>query len=261
MTEETVLARRDGPIGIVTINRPKVLNLFNLQVVTRLEEHLADLQADGQIRAIIITGAGEAAFVGGADVAELNSRGALRHFFDFSEAVHRVYRAIEFADKPTICAINGAAVAAGLELLLATDIRIAADHARFSLPEINVGLFPAGGGSQRLMRQISPCKARELMFLGDRISAAEALALGLVNKVVGKDALMDTAMTVARRIAEKSPLAVKMLKHTMAAGWDMPISSALVHERAMSSLVFDSADAHEGCTAFLEKRTPNYLGR
>jgi enoyl-CoA hydratase len=261
MTEETVLARRDGPIGVITINRPKVLNLFNLQVVMRLEEHLADLEGDAQVRAIIITGAGEAAFVGGADVAELNTRGALRHFFDFAEAVHRVYRAIELGDKPTICAVNGAAVAAGLELLLATDIRIAAEHARFSLPEINVGLFPAGGGSQRLMRQIAPCKARELMFLGDRISAAEALALGLVNKVVGKDELMDTAMTVARRIAEKSPLALKMLKRTMTTGRDMPISSALAHERAMSSLVFDSADAHEGCTAFLEKRAPIFLGR
>ena len=165
--------------------------------------------------------------------------------------LHRLFRRFERCEKPTISAINGLAVGGGLELLLATDIRIVADHAKLGLPEIALGLFPGGGGSQRLIRQIAPCKAREMMFTGDSISAAAALDLGLVKET----------MDLAQRIARKSPLTLKLLKRTLMAGADMPLPAALAHEQAMVSLLFDSADAHEGCAAFLAKRPPVFDGR
>jgi enoyl-CoA hydratase len=161
----------------------------------------------------------------------------------------------------TLAAVNGWALGGGTELLLCTDIRIAAESAKLGLPEITLGLFPGAGGSQRIMRQISPCKARELMFTGDRISAQEALALGLINKVVPAATLMDEALALGRRIAEKSPLVLRILKRTLLAGGDMPLAGALAHEQAMIGLVFDTEDAHEGCDAFLAKRKPDFRGR
>ena len=133
--------------------------------------------------------------------------------------------------------------------------------ARMGLPEITLGAFPGAGGTQRLLRQVPPCRARELMYTGDRIGAEEAVAMGLANRIVPKEKLMEEVMALAARIAEKSPLALKLMKRTLAHGADMPLEAALHHERAMISLMFDSEDAHEGCNAFLEKREPFFEGR
>ena len=209
----------------------------------------------------MITGAGERAFVAGGDIADLNSRRGLKHYEEFAEIVHRVFRRVEACDKPTIAAVNGWALGGGAELLLCTDIRLIADNAKIGVPEITLGLFPGAGGSQRLIRQVPLCRAKELMFTGDRLSADEAVALGLANRVVPQARLMDEAMTLAKRIAEKSPLVLKLLKRAMRDGLDMPLTSALAHEQAVIGLVLDSDDAHEGCTAFLEKRPAQFKGK
>ena len=148
----------------------------------------------------------------------------------------------------------------GTELLLSTDIRVAVESAQLGLPEINLGLFPGAGGSQRLMRQIPLCKAKEMMFLGDRIDAAEAERLGLINRVVPDGALMDEVMKIAEALARKSPLILKFLKRSMVDGAEMPLEGALKYEKAMIGLVFDTEDAHEGCRAFAEKRLANFRG-
>ena len=259
-TSAPVTLTREGAVGIVTINRPEVLNALDVPTLLVLESVLDRIAADDGIRAVVFTGAGTRAFVAGGDIADLNSRQGLPHYIGFAEVIHRVYRRVETLDKPTIAAINGWALGGGTELALCLDIRLLAEGARMGLPEITLGLFPGAGGTQRMIRQLAPCVARELMFTGDRIDAAEALRIGLVNRVVPLDQLMPQAMELARRIAEKSPLVLRLLKRTMAAGADMPLPSALAHEQAMIGLVLDSRDAHEGCSAFLEKRPARFTG-
>jgi enoyl-CoA hydratase len=261
VSDNIVINSVDGPIGIITINRPEALNMFDLHVLEALGHSLSEFETNADVRVIIVTGAGDRAFAAGADIADLNSRKGLSHYLDFADVVHRLFRRFEVCEKPTISAINGLAVGGGLELLMATDIRVASDHAKLGLPEIALGLFPGGGGSQRLIRQIAPCKAREMMFTGDSISAATALGFGLINRVVPKEQLLTETMDLAQRIARKSPLTLKLLKRTIMDGADMRLSAALAHEQAMISLVFDSSDAHEGCAAFLAKRPPTFQGR
>jgi len=257
---DRIIAQVDGPIGIVTINRPEVLNALDIPTLADLEAAFARLEADASVRVIVFTGAGERAFVAGGDIADLNSRRGLAHYQEFAEVIHRVFRRIETSDKPTIAAVSGYALGGGTELVLATDIRILADTARLGLPEITLGLFPGAGGTQRLIRQIPPCRAREMMFTGELITAQEAVALGLANRVVPKDQVLAVAKEVAGKIAAKSPVVLKLLKRTLLNGADMPLSAALPYEQSMIGLVFDTADAHEGCAAFLEKRKASFVG-
>jgi enoyl-CoA hydratase len=259
MAERIKLERRDA-VALVTINRPETLNALDMDTLADLERVVGEVERDESIRVVVFTGAGNRAFVAGGDIADLNTRQGLAHYLELGERLHNVFRHIEGLDKPTISAVNGWALGGGTELLLCTDIRIAAASAKFGLPEINLGLFPGAGGSQRLMRQIPLCKAKELMFTGARISAADAERLGLINKVVEDAQLMAEAMSLAESIAQKSPLVLKLLKRAMADGGEMPLGAALRHEQAVIGLVFDSADAHEGCSAFLEKRPASFRG-
>lgn len=261
MNEEPIIIDRDGAIAVLRINRPKTLNALDSATLARLEASFDGLVADGDVRVIVLTGEGDRAFVAGGDINDLNSRMGLSHYLTLAENLHRVFNKIETCDKPVIAAVNGWALGGGTELLLATDIRLVADTAKLGLPEITLGLFPGAGGTQRLMRQIAPCRARELMFTGDQMTAQEAHALGLVNRVVPKDQLMAAAMEMARRIALKSPLVLKLLKRTLRIGAEMPQSAALSYEQSMIGLVLDSDDSHEGCGAFIEKRTPTFTGR
>lgn len=260
MSENLVLYEQTGAVALITINRPKALNPLNLPMLEALEAAVVKAQNARDIRVLVFTGAGDRAFVAGGDIPDLDTRRGLEHYLDFGERIHAVFRRIETLDKPTIAAINGWALGGGTELLLSTDIRIAVESAKLGLPEINLGLFPGAGGSQRLMRQIPLCKAKEMMFLGERISAAEAERLGLINRVVPDGSLMDEVMRMAEALAKKSPLIIKFLKRSMVDGAEMPLHAALRHEHAMIGLVFDTEDAHEGCRAFTEKRAAEFKG-
>lgn len=261
MTDSAVVSQVKGRVGLLTINRPETLNALDIATLGRLEEGLGTLETDDRVRVIIVTGAGDRAFIAGGDIADLDSRRGLAHYLEFAEVVHRVFRRFETCDKPTIAAVNGFALGGGTELILATDIRLVAEGARLGLPEITLGLFPGAGGTQRIIRQIPPCRAREIMFTGDQIDAEEAVRVGLANRVVPKTQLMDEAMALAEKIADKSPLVLKLLKRALMHGADMPLSAALPHEQAMIGLVLDTEDAHEGCSAFLEKRAAEFEGQ
>jgi enoyl-CoA hydratase len=260
-TNQPILSEIQGAIGILTINRPQTLNALDIPTLLALEAALGDLEADPDVRAIVLTGAGDRAFVAGGDIADLNSREGLAHYQEFAEVIHRVFRRFETSDKPTIGAINGWALVGGTELLLTLDIRLVAEEAKLGLPEINLGLFPGAGGSQRIIRQMPLCRAKELMFTGLPMSAAEAVQWGLCNRAVPRAQLMGQALEVAGQIAAKSPLTIKLLKRTLRDGGEMPLGAALAHEQAMIGLVLDSRDAHEGCSAFLDKRAAQFSGQ
>ena len=261
MSDQVVLSEVRGAVGILTINRPSTLNALDVPTLRVLEEAFGRLERDAGVRVIVLTGAGERAFVAGGDIRDLDSRDGLAHYQEFAEVIHRVLRRIETSDKPTIGAINGWALGGGTELLLTLDIRFVAQEARLGLPEITLGLFPGAGGTQRLIRQVPLCRAKELMFAGEQISAEEALSFGLINRVVPRAQLMDEVMKLAERIASKSPLVLRLLKRTLKDGAEMPLASALAHEQAMIGLVLDSRDAHEGCQAFLAKRPATFEGK
>lgn len=261
MSTDAVLINKQGRVGVMTFNRPELLHRLDVPMMLAMQAALTELEADDEVRVIVITAAGERAFCAGGDIDDLSSRKGLLHYNEFAEIVHRLFIRFENCDKPTLAAVNGWALGGGTELLLAIDMRIIAEEAKLGLPEVNLGLFPGAGGSQRLMRQIPLCRAKELMFTGTQISATEALALGLCNRVVPRAHLMAEVMQLAQQIAQKSPLVLKMLKRSMRHGGEMPLSAALAHEQAMVSLVFDAQDAQEGCSAFIEKRSPLFSGR
>jgi enoyl-CoA hydratase len=260
MSDDAVLYEARQGAALLTINRPRTLNALDLPTLAALEAAVRRAAADPAIKALVFTGAGKA-FVAGGDIADLESRQGLAHYLEFGERIHAVFALIEALDKPTIAAINGWALGGGTELLLCTDLRVVARSAMLGLPEITLGLFPGAGGSQRLMRQVSPCKARELMFLGERITAEEAERIGLVNAVVEDGAAVDAALAMAAKLAAKSAMTLKLLKRALRDGAEMPPSAALRHEQAMIGLTLDSHDAHEGCRAFLEKRPAGFEGR
>lgn len=260
MTDEPILIDIDGAIATLAINRPETLNALDLTTIQAMNAALDRVERDASVRVIVITGAGRA-FVAGGDIADLNSRRGLAHYQEFAEDIHRLFRRIELLDKPTIAAVNGFALGGGTELLLAMDLRILSDKARLGLPEIKLGLFPGAGGTQRIIRQLPLCRAKEIMFTGDMLTPDEAVSIGLANRVVPHDTLMAEARTMAERVAAGSPLVLKLLKRTLNDGADMPLSAALRHEQAMIGLVLDSDDAHEGCSAFLEKRSASFAGR
>jgi enoyl-CoA hydratase len=257
---ELVLTRREGAVGVLTLNSPQTMNTLDVPMVLAMERALGELEADPAVRVLVITGCDERTFIAGGNIADLNARRALAHYRDFTLVLHRVFRRFEECPKPTIAAVNGWALGGGAEFLLTLDLRLMAQEAQLGLPEIKLGLFPGGGGSQRLMRQIAPCQAKMLMFTGDFISAPEAVQLGLVNRAVPRQQLMVETMALAARIADKSPWALRLLKSSMLHGADMPLTAAMAHEAATISLVLDTEDAHEGCAAFLEKRAPEFRG-
>jgi enoyl-CoA hydratase len=252
--------REPNNIGILKINRPNVLNALNWDTLGELKEFLEDVMPKEELKALIITGAGDKAFVAGADIAQMNEMKE-RDFQDYVDYAHRVYELIENEPCPSIAAINGYALGGGCELALACDIRIASEKARLGFPEVKLGIFPGWGGTQRVTRVLGLGKTKELVFTGEMVNAEEALRIGLVERVVPHSEIMNEAKKLAGEIAKRGPIAVRLSKTAINAGSEMDLQKALLLEKTLVSLCFDSQDRIEGMKAFLEKREPLFTGR
>jgi enoyl-CoA hydratase len=250
---------RDG-ILVVTINRPKVLNALNAQTVEELRRVFNDTREDDAVRCIILTGAGEKAFVAGADINELAQMTPITGKAT-AERGQRVFLAIERSPKPVIGAINGFALGGGCELALACHIRIASEKAQLGLPEVTLGIIPGYGGTQRMARLLGKGKALELILTADRIGAAEAERIGLVNKVVPAEELMAAAEEMGRKIMSRGPLAVRAAIEAVMNGSEMPFEEGQFLEATLFGLLASTDDMKEGMKAFLEKRTPEFSNR
>jgi enoyl-CoA hydratase len=260
MTEEQlVLQERRGAVSILTINRPDKRNALNGALRCSLLGALDSVARDGGVRAVVLTGAGDKAFVAGADIAEFEGRSPVDQFRVMKQPT--VFDALERLGKPVIAAINGFCLGGGMEIALACDIRIASTAARFGQPEVNLGIIPGGGGTQRLPRIVGLGAASRLILTGELIDAAEALRLRLVEEVVAPDALMSRALAIAEGIAAKSPVAVSAAREATRAALNLSLDEGLKLETALFQLCFASEDKVEGVKAFLEKRTPNFPGR
>lgn len=251
--------RRDN-ILIITVDRPKVLNALNAKTVEEIGQAFAAAREDDAVRCVIVTGAGEKAFVAGADINELAKMTPIVGKFT-SEQGQNVFLQIERYPKPVIAAINGFALGGGCELALACHIRIASDKAQLGLPEVSLGIIPGYGGTQRMVRLLGKGKAFELVCSAERVNAAEAERIGLVNRVVPADQLMSTVEELAKKIAARSPVAVRAAIEAINSGSDMPLEEGQVLEATLFGLLCASEDMKEGMAAFLEKRQPNFPGR
>jgi enoyl-CoA hydratase len=260
MTFDSLILARDGAVAVLTINRPAVLNALNAQTVDDLRRALLDLRHDEEVRAVVITGAGEKAFVAGADINEL-ARQQPAAGRDLAVRGQHVFDIIEHLGKPVVAAINGFALGGGCELAMACTFRFAADNARLGQPEINLGLIPGYAGTQRLARLVGRDRAMELVLTGRHVSAAEALAMGLVTRVVPAASLMDEALAFAAELASKAPLAVRYAMDAINRGLDMPFDQACAYEASLFGLATATDDMREGTRAFLEKRKPTFTGR
>ena len=250
---------RDGLL-IVTIDRPKVLNALNAETVEEIYETFARARDDESVKAVIVTGAGEKAFVAGADITEL-AKETPNSGKTTSERGQLVLSFIERFPKPVIAAVNGFALGGGCELALACHIRIASEKAQIGLPEVTLGIIPGYGGTQRMARLLGKGKALELICTGDRIPAAEAERIGLVNKVVPPDQLMTAAEEMARKIMSRGPLAIRAAIEAVVRGSEMPFEEGQFLEATLFGLLCASEDTKEGLSAFLEKRQANFKGR
>lgn len=260
MPYETLLLDVQDGIARLTVNRPDKLNALNATVIRELGEATAALAADQAVGAIILTGAGPKAFVAGADISELSAQGPLEGKAR-AIAGQEVFRTFERSAKPVIAAVNGFALGGGCELAMACHMRIASDTARFGQPEVKLGLLPGYGGTVRLPRLVGRGRATELLLTGAVIDAAEAHRIGLVNRVVPADRLLEEATSLARTILEQGPLAVRAVLEALDAGLEMSQSEALLFEASLFGLLSSTADMREGTQAFLEKRKAAFSGR
>ncbi len=255
---ETLLLERRGRVALITINRPQKLNALNIQTRAEGAAALDELREDESVRVVVITGAGEKAFVAGADIAEFEGRTAVTQRDVMTQ--RSLFTAVDTFPKPVIAMINGFCLGGGCELALSCDIRVASEAARFGQPEINLGIIPGGGGTQRLTRLVGEGKAMELILTGDMIDAQHAYNLGLVNMVVPAADLEAKTMELANRIAEKSPVALRMAKEAVKTAARANLDEGLRREIDLFALCFSSADKDEGVRAFLEKRKPDFKG-
>jgi enoyl-CoA hydratase len=259
MKLENILWRVEGGIGIATVNRPAALNALDSRTVGELSRLLDAVAEDRGVRALVLTGAGDRAFVAGADIGEM-SRLTAMEARRFAEAGQRAFAQLEALSIPTIAAVNGFALGGGCELALACDLVYASEKARFGQPEVNLGLIPGFGGTQRLARRVGLMRAKELVFTGEPIGAAQARALGLCLEVLTPEGLLAHAIGQAGKIASRGQLAVAAAKRAMEAGAGMSLASGCALELEAFALLFSTEDAREGLEAFLEKRAPVFKG-
>jgi enoyl-CoA hydratase len=251
---------KKGAIAYVTVNRPKVLNALNTSTWNDLNAAFEDAKADASVRGVILTGAGDKAFIAGADISELAHLDAYQGE-ESSRLGQSVLDLIENLGKPVIAAINGFALGGGCETAMACTMRIAVEQARFGQPEVKLGLLPGGGGTQRLPRLVGKGRALQLILTGETISAQEAYRIGLVNEVVPVDNLIDRAETILKQIAANAPIAVKFSLDAVNKGLDSSQSVGLALEASYFGICAASEDKKEGTSAFLEKRAPQFQGR
>jgi enoyl-CoA hydratase len=260
MSEKLVLLEKTPPLATITINRPEALNALNSKVLAALDETLDNVNGDEEIRVVIVTGSGDKAFVAGADIAEMSEMTPLEGS-NFSRLGQLVFKKVQELKKPVIAAVNGYALGGGSELALSCDFIYASENAKFGLPEVTLGIFPGFGGTQRLPRLIGKGRAKELIFTGKMVSASEAYEMGMVNKVVSLDQLMDAVKEVAGKIAKNGPIAVSIAKNLVDVGDDMPLDDGCLMESRSFGMCCATEDKKEGMKAFLEKRKPVFTGR
>ncbi|NNG66485.1 short-chain-enoyl-CoA hydratase [Caldanaerobacter subterraneus] len=260
MEYKNIDVKKEEGIATITISRPKALNALNTETLEELENVLEVLQNDDGVKVIVITGAGEKAFVAGADISEMKDMSVFEAK-KFAELGQKVFRKIELMKKPVIAAVNGYALGGGCELALACDIRIASRNAKFGQPEVGLGIIPGFGGTQRLPRIVGVSKAKELIYTGDMIDAEEALRIGLISKVVEQDKLLEEAYGIAKKIMSKGLVAVSLAKEAINKSLEVDIDSGMEYEANAFALCFGTQDQKEGMAAFLEKRAPKFEGR
>jgi len=257
---ENLLFETENGIGIVTINRPKALNALNAATIYELDRMFTELAKDQTVKVVVLTGGGEKSFVAGADITEMQVMSAIEGR-NWAKLAQAVFNKIENLPQPVIAAVNGYALGGGCEIAMACDIRIAADKAKFGQPEVSLGIPPGFGGTQRLARLIGKGRAKEMLFTGDMIDAAEAYRIGLVNKVTTSEELMNTAKAMAQTIMSRAPVAVQVCKAAVNEGLDTDLDSAIAYEAEVFGLCFSTVDQKEGMTAFVEKRKASFTGK
>ncbi|QQS40350.1 MAG: enoyl-CoA hydratase/isomerase family protein [Acidobacteriota bacterium] len=259
MEFQTITLERRGRVAVITINRPEKLNALNTQVHTEAIAALDELRDDAEVGCVVITGAGEKAFVAGADISEFAGKTAVTQRAVFQERT--LFNSVDQFPKPVIAMINGFALGGGCELALACDIRVASENAKFSQPEINLGIMCGGGGTQRLTRLIGEGRAMEMCLTGDMIDAATAERFGLVNHVWPAEELEEKTMDLAEKIASKAPVALQMTKEAVKFASRSNLDEGLRREIDLFAICFSTEDKEEGVSAFLEKRKPEFKGQ
>ena len=257
MNYENIIYEEKGSAAVITINRPKALNALNLQTLEELGACLTEIGKNDNIAVVILTGGGEKSFVAGADISHMQSLDVIEAR-SFAKRGHEVGKLLESIPQPVIAAVNGFALGGGCELAIACDIRYASENAKFGQPEVNLGVIPGFGGTQRLPRLVGKGLANELIFSGNIIDAAEALRIGLVNKVFAQEDLLAKCLELAETIASRGPLAVRLCKEVVNHGMEMDLARACQYEADLFSLCFSSSEQKEGMAAFLEKRAPKF---
>jgi enoyl-CoA hydratase len=255
-----IIYEKSEGVATITINRPEALNAFSAEVVSEILQAIEDVKADESVRVVVLTGAGERAFSAGADIKAMKGMNALKAR-ELSQMGERLCSALENLEKPVIAAINGYALGGGLEVAMACDIRLASENARMGQTEINIGLIPGWGGTQRLTRLIGATKAKELIFTGKMIDAKTAEQLGLVNMVVPQDKFRETVRQFALELAQKAPVALKVAKALINKGAEISLDAAIALEREGFGVVASTEDLQEGVSAFIEKRKPVFKGK
>lgn len=258
MSDVLQIEKLAGRVALLTFNRPDKMNALNAAVRKALVEALDDLRHDDDVRVVVLTGAGDRAFIAGADIGEFKDAGAVEQYRSMQEG--NIYSALESFPKPVIAMINGYCLGGGCELSMACDMRVASSKAKLGQPEINLGIIPGGGGTQRLPRLVGEGQAMRLIMTGELIGAEEAARIGLVEKVFEADDLREQTLSMARSIASRSPIALQAAKESILAARRMPLDAGLEFERAWFGLLFSTEDKNEGVEAFLEKREPKFTG-
>lgn len=254
------LSGENTGIALLTFNRPKVLNAINHEMMVELSSCLDRAKENKKIRVLVLTGSGDKAFVAGADISQFETLNA-RQAYQFAIFGQTTFGKLQELDQPTIAAVNGFALGGGCELASACDFIYASTRAKFGQPEVNLGIIPGYGGTQRFVRQVGLAMGKELIFSGNMISAEEAFRIGLVNKVCEPERLLDEVFKIARTIASRAPLAVAEAKGAMDQGYHKEWQDALAIEAEAFSKAFDTTDQKEGARAFLERRQPRFEGR